>query len=61
VEAYQLTNIVVPQNVRVSGETTTALVRKWTTQRAGVGAEVERQAKGSFRRLGIRLGAFYTF
>ncbi|HEY8133668.1 MAG TPA: YaiO family outer membrane beta-barrel protein [Thermoanaerobaculia bacterium] len=62
VEAYQLTNIVVPQNVHVSGRTTTALVRKWTTPRAGVGAEIERQAKGGdFRRLGVRLGAFYTF
>jgi YaiO family outer membrane protein len=62
VEAYQLTNIVVPQNVRLSGNTTTALVRKWTTSRAGVDAEIERQAKGSdFRRLGVRLGVFYTF
>jgi len=62
VEAYQLTNIVVPQNVRVSGRTTTALFRKWTTARAGVGVEIERQAKGSdFRRTGIRLGAFYAF
>jgi len=62
VEAYQLTNIVIPQNVRVSGNTTTALVRKWTTSRAGLDAEIERQAKGSdFRRLGVRLGVFYTF
>jgi len=62
IEAYQLTNIVVPQNVRVPGNTTTALLHKWTTSRAGLDAEIERQSKGSdFRRLGVRLGVFYTF
>jgi YaiO family outer membrane protein len=62
IEAYQLTTIVAPQNVRLSGNTTTASLRKWTTTRGGILAEAERQTKGSdFRRFGVRFGGFYTF
>ena len=61
-EAYQLTTIVAPQNVRLSGHTTTAFVRKWTSSRGGFVTELEWQAKASdFRRFGGRAGFFYAF
>jgi YaiO family outer membrane protein len=61
-EAYLLTTIVAPQNVRLSGHTTTAFVRKWTRPRGGVVAELEYQSKAQdFRRTGGRVGVFYSF
>ena len=61
-EAYQLTTIVTPENVRLSGHTTTAFVRKWTSPRAGFASEVEWQTKAAdFRRFGGRAGLFYSF
>jgi len=61
-EAYQLTTIVAPENVRLSGHTTTAFVRKWTSSRGGFVTEAEWQTKASdFRRLGVRAGLFYSF
>ncbi|HEY8182324.1 MAG TPA: YaiO family outer membrane beta-barrel protein [Thermoanaerobaculia bacterium] len=61
-EAYQLTNLVTPQNVALSGHTTTFAVRRWITGRSGFTAEIEQQSKASdFRRFGGRVGAFYAF
>jgi YaiO family outer membrane protein len=61
-EAYLLTTIVSPQNVRLSGHSTTAFFRKWTTARGGVVGELEYQAKAhDFRRTGGRIGIFYSF
>jgi YaiO family outer membrane protein len=61
-EAYQLTTIVAPENVRLSGHTTTAFVRKWTSARGGFVTDVEWQTKAAdFRRLGVRAGLFYSF
>ena len=61
-EAYQLTTIVAPQNVRLSGHTTTAFFRKWTSSRGGFVSELEWQAKAAdFRRFGGRAGLFYSF
>jgi len=61
-EAYQLTNLVTPQNVAVSGHTTTFVVRRWVSARGGFTGEIEQQSKASdFRRFGGRIGAFYAF
>ena len=61
-EAYQLTNLVTPQNVALSGHTTTFAVRRWFTSRGGFTTEIEQQSKASdFRRFGGRIGAFYAF